>query len=329
MHKIAIIKGDGIGPEVMDSALQVLDSVNFKADFVEAEAGYECFKKHGTPLPKKTIDAVKNSDSCLFGAVTTPPEIKNYKSAIVSLRQELDLFANLRPAKSYPGTDFVKEMDLFIVRENTEGMYVGIEKEFEDRVEATRIVSKKGSERILRFGFDLAKKLGEKKITIVTKANILRKSDGLFRKIAFDLGKELGLNVEEFFVDAMAMNLIKNPEKFKVIVTTNLFGDILSDEAVELAGSIGLAASGNIGLNNSVFEPVHGSAPDIAGKEIANPIACILAAKMMLEHLNEKEKAMQINNAVQTFLKNGKNLPKDLQGNATTKQVTEELIGLL
>ncbi|MDO8627727.1 MAG: isocitrate/isopropylmalate family dehydrogenase, partial [Candidatus Diapherotrites archaeon] len=216
------------------------------------------------------------------------------------------------------------------VRENTEGMYSGIEKEFPDHVEAIRVISRKGCERILEFGFSLAKDLGEKKVTIVHKANILRKSCGLFRDIAFEVQKKFpGIEIEEVLVDAMAMRLVKHPENFKVIVTTNLFGDILSDEAVQLAGGLGLAPSANIGKTNAVFEPIHGSAPKYAGKGIANPIACILAGKMMLEYLGGKKLAEKISNAVHKTLQEGKFLPQDLNGKSSTKEVTNAIISNL
>ena len=328
--KITVIKGDGIGPEVVDSALSVLNAVSFKADFIEAEAGLAAWKKYGTPLPEKTVQSVLESDSCLFGSVTTPFGIKNYSSPIVALRKKLDLYANLRPIKSFEGVDSVKKINLFIVRENTEGLYSGIEEEFEDRVHAIRVVSRKASERIVLFAFALARKRNLNRVTVVHKANILRKSDGLFRDTALEVHKSFpDIIMDEMIVDAMAMDLIRQPEKYEVIVTTNLFGDILSDEAGQIAGSFALSPSGNIGDKNSVFEPVHGSAPDIAGKDKANPVAAILAAKMLLEHLNENEKALKIENAVEAYLRNGKKLTADLKGTATTKQATEEIISLL
>lgn len=326
-YKICVIKGDGIGPDVIDSALEVLNAVGFEAEYTEAEAGFACYKKHGTNLPKETLEKVKESDATLFGAITTPTDNPKIKSAIVQMRQELDLYANLRPAKSYEGTPFVKEMDMFIVRENTEGMYSGIEERNGDRATATRVVTKEASAKIVRYGFNLAKELGEKKLTIVHKSNIMKLTCGLFKETAEEVAKEFsGIELEEVLVDAMAMRLVKHPENFRVIVTTNLFGDILSDEATQIAGGLGLAASGNIGEENAIFEPVHGSAPKYAGKNIANPLACVLSAKMMLEWLGEKEKAKKIQNTIEELLREQKVLSKDLGGTASTTEVTKELV---
>lgn len=320
--KIAIIKGDGIGPEVVDAAVMVLEALVPDIEFIEGEAGYECYKNKGTPVPKETIDLCREADSVLFGAVTTPPAIPGYKSAIITLRKELDLYANLRPVTSFPISQSRKNVNLTIVRENTEGLYSGIEKNSGDVATAQRVITKKASERIATFAFRLAKK----HVTIVHKANVLRETCGLFRKVAFDVASRYPhIKTDEILVDAMAMRLIKDPENFEVIVTTNLFGDILSDEAAMLVGGLGVAPSGNIGDSHSLFEPVHGSAPDIAGKGIANPLAAILSARMMLAHLGEKKKAERLKSAIESvLLKNI--LPRDLGGTAKTEDMTRAII---
>lgn len=331
-YKIAVIGGDGIGPEVTSAALDVLTALGLNAEYITAKAGLECWKKDKTTISKETIETVRMSDACLFGANTTPVGDPNCKSAIVTLRKELDLYVCLRPLKTFEGipSPINKKFNLNIVRENTEGLYSGFEGRHQGAAYTMRIITEQGSKRIIEYAFKLARKQGEKKITVVHKANIMKQSCGLFRETAFLIQKSFPeIEIEEFFVDNMAMQLIKNPENFKVIVTTNMFGDILSDEAAQLAGGIGLAASGNIGEENAIFEPVHGSAPDIAGKDIANPIAAILSSKMMLDYLGEEKLAAKIDSAVSHFLKAGKNLPCDLGGRANTKEVTKEIISRL
>lgn len=327
LNKITVIKGDGIGPEVIESSLKVLDAVGFKADYTEADAGYECYTRCGTSIPEKTIEMVASSDATIFGAVTSPPNIPGFKSAIVTLRQRLDLFANLRPVKSWPGNK--NNIDLYVVRENTEGMYSGVEGRHGDSAYSLRIITKKGSERIIRFAFDLAKSKNIKKVTLVHKANVLRETCGLFRQVGLDMSSSYpDIEMEEVIVDAMAMRLVKEPEKFKIIVTTNLFGDILADEAIQIAGGLGLAPSANIG-KKALFEPVHGSAPKYTGKNVVNPIATIMAAKMMLDWLGETKKAVNIENAVYDTLSAGKVKTKDLGGSNTTTEMTEEIISLV
>jgi isopropylmalate/isohomocitrate dehydrogenase-like protein len=320
--KIAIIKGDGIGPEVIGAAVEVLEALVPGIELIEGEAGYECYKRNGTPVPRETVDLCRETDSVLFGAVTTPPGIAGYRSAIITLRKELDLYANLRPVTSYPIPQSRRNISLAIVRENTEGFYSGIEKASGDMATAQRIITRKASERIADFAFRLAKR----HVTIVHKANVLRETCGLFRKAALDVASRYPqINTDEVLVDAMAMRLIKDPENFEVIVTTNLFGDILSDEASMLVGGLGLAPSGNIGDKHSVFEPVHGSAPDIAGKGVANPLAAILSTGMMLDHLGERKNAEKLKNAVEKImLKNI--LPRDLGGTAKTRDVMKAII---
>jgi len=329
MHKIAVIPGDGIGKTVVPEAVRVLESTGLKFDFRYMEVGYEVFRKIGTSVPEDVLSKIEETQACLFGATTTPIGVADYRSAIVTLRKMLDLYANVRPAKSYPVRSSVKDVDLVIVRENTEGLYSGIEFELEDSAFALRMITRRASERIARFAFNLAMKR-RKKVTIVTKANVLRKTCGLFRKVSLLVAKDYTeVEVDELFVDVAAMNLVLKPQVFDVILTSNLFGDILSDEAAGLVGGLGIAPSANIGDNYALFEPVHGSAPDIAGKGIANPMATILSAKMMLDYLGESRWAQQVEKAVITVLKEGKHLTPDLGGDSTTHEVTEAIIGAL
>ncbi len=329
MYKIAVIPGDGIGKTVVPEAVRVLERTGLKFDFQYMEVGYEVFKKVGTSVPEDVLSEIKETQACLFGATTTPVDVADYRSAVVTLRKALDLFANVRPAKSYPIRSSVKDVDLVIVRENTEGLYSGIEFELEDSAFTLRMITRKASERIAKFAFNLATKR-RKKVTVVTKANVMRKSCGLFRQVSLLVAKDYPqVEVNELFVDVVAMNLVLKPQVFDVILTSNLFGDILSDEAAGLVGGLGLAPSANIGNDYALFEPVHGSAPDIAGKGIANPMAAILSAKMMLNYLGETKWAERIENAVVTVLREGKCLTPDLGGTSTSHEVTEAIIDAL
>ncbi|MEI7555358.1 isocitrate/isopropylmalate dehydrogenase family protein [Candidatus Chlorohelix sp.] len=333
-HNILILKGDGIGPEVVDVAVDILKHMGLDLNFSEAKAGYACYQEVGDPIPQTTIAAARAADATLFGAVTTPPDIPNYRSAVVTLRRELDLYANLRPVHSLglTGGHYREGLDFYVVRENTEGLYIGQEEDFGDYAIAKRLVTKKGSERIVRYAYELARRTGKRKVTVVHKANILRLTDGLFRRTALAVAKEYaeqyGIEVQELLVDTMAMRLIKDPQNFEVIVTTNLFGDILSDEAAELVGGLGVAASGNIGEHGAIFEPVHGSAPDIAGKGIANPFATLLATVMMLQHIGENAAAEHLQAAVAATIRQG-TLTPDLGGTANTARVKEQIISNL
>ena len=275
------------------------------------------------------LAGIRKTQACLFGATTTPVGVPGYKSAIITLRTALGLYANVRPAKSYPVPKSMKDVDLVIVRENTEGMYSGWEFELPDSAYTVRVITRKATERITRFAFELAMKR-RKKVTIVTKANVLRLSDGLFLEVARKVAEDYpDVEVEEAFVDVTAMRLILKPNIFDVIVTSNLFGDILSDESAGLVGGLGLAPSANIGADYALFEPVHGSAPRLAGKGIANPMAAILASKMMLEYLGENRWAERIENAIVTVLNEGKVLTPDLGGSSSTTQVTDAIIDAL
>lgn len=323
MFKIAVIPGDGIGKEVMEATINVLDALNLDFKYTYGDAGDECLEKTGTALPKETLDLIKNSDACLFGAAG-----ETAADVIVKIRQEMKMFANLRPVKSYPNTNSLfKDVDFMIVRENTEGMYIADEeKETEEGAIARRIITRKAEERIIRYAFEYAKANNRKKVTAVHKANVLKKTDGLFKKIFYEVAEEYpDIESEDFYVDATAMYLITNPQSFEVIVTTNLFGDILSDEGAGLVGSLGLIPSANIGEEGALFEPVHGSAPDIAGENKANPTAMLLSAVMMLRHLNLTDEADKLDAAILKVLEEGKHLTGDLGGSSTTTEMAKAI----
>ncbi len=328
-YKLAVIPGPGIGAEVVPEAVRLLESTDLTFDCRYMEIGYEVFKKTGTPVPDEVLTEIRKTQACLFGATTTPVGVPGYKSAIITLRRALGLYANVRPAKSYPIQKSMKDVDLVIVRENTEGLYSGMEFELPDSAYTLRVITRKATERIARYAFDLAMKR-RKKVTVVTKANVLRKSDGLFLEVSRKVAEDYpDVEMEEAFVDVTAMRLVLKPNIFDVIVTSNLFGDILSDEAAGLVGGLGLAPSANIGADYALFEPVHGSAPRLAGKGIANPMAAILASKMMLDYLGENRWAERVENAVVSVLEEGKVLTPDLGGSSSTKQVTDAIIDAL
>lgn len=324
MYDITIIPGDGIGPEVMEATLQILDALDIEFNYTKAHAGDKCFKLTGTTIPEETITEARKADAILFGAVTTVP---GQKSAIITLRKAMDLYANIRPVKSYSGVrSLYQDLDLVIIRENTEGLYSGIEEETEEGATALRIITTKSSERICKFAFDYAKRTGRNKVTAVHKSNVLKLSDGLFKDIFYDLAEQYpNIEADDKYVDAMAMFLITKPQQFDCIVTTNLFGDILSDEGAGLVGGLGLTPSANIGKNNGLFEPVHGSGPDIAGKGISNPSAMILSAVMMLKYLKEDQEAIRLENALADVLREGKKMTPDLGGSSKTEDMTKEI----
>jgi len=328
-YKLAVIPGPGIGGEVVPEAVRLLESTDLNFDCRYFEIGFEVWQKTGTPVPDDVLAGVRETQACLFGATTTPVGVPGYKSAIIMLRRALGLYANVRPAKSYPTQKGMKDVDLVIVRENTEGMYRGWEFKLPDSAYTIRVISRTATERITRFAFELAMKR-RKKVTVVTKANVLRVSDGLFLEVARKVAEDYpDVEVEEAFVDVTAMRLILKPTIFDVIVTSNLFGDILSDESAGLVGGLGLAPSANIGTDYALFEPVHGSAPRLAGKNIANPMAAIMASKMMLDYLGENSWAERIENAIVSVLKEGKVLTPDLGGSSSTEQVTDAIIDAL
>jgi len=333
MYKITVIPGDGIGPEVMEAALHVLEALPIEFEFQESRAGNACFHETGTTIPDETIKAAKNSDATLFGAVTTVP---GQKSAIITLRKEMGLYANLRPVKSYPGVNSIySDLDFLIVRENSEGLYSGIENETEEGATALRVITRKASERISEVAFNQALKLGKTKVTAVHKANVLKKTDGVFRQAFWEVAQKYtemdasDMDADELYVDAAAMFMVQDPHRFQVMVTTNLFGDILSDEGAGLVGGLGMAPSANIGDNNGLFEPVHGSAPDIAGSGVANPAAMILSAILMLQFLEEHQEAFKLEQALLKVLKQGKYLTVDLGGTATTMEMAHAVREIL
>ncbi|MHB8546084.1 MAG: isocitrate/isopropylmalate dehydrogenase family protein [Nitrosotalea sp.] len=334
MYKIALITGDGIGPELSESVIDVLDMVNdnlgVKVEVTKLQAGDAALKKTGKALPDETVEQIKKSDVCLKAPVG-----ESAADVIVVLRRLLDLYANIRPAKSYPNMPALKEnIDMVIVRENTEDLYTGMEFEVGETIIALRSISKRASERIARYAFATAEQRnGKRKVTCVHKSNVMRKTDGLFANTCEQVAKSHPkITFEHMYVDACAMNLIRQPESFDVIVTTNLFGDILSDEASQVVGGLGMAPAANIGDRFALFEPVHGAAFDIAGKQIANPSSFILSAKMMFEWLGIKNNdkscqdvAKKIEDAVYGIVKDGIKT-RDIGGNKSTKEFTQNVI---
>jgi len=322
MYKISVIPGDGIGKEVMEATLHVLEAIDVEFDYAFADAGDEHMEKTGVALPQETVDIVKASQACLFGAAG-----ETAADVIVKMRQELDLYVNLRPVKSYPGTNCIFDnLDFVIVRENTEGLYIGLEEETNEGATATRVVTRKASERICKYAFEYAKKTGRGKVTAVHKANVLKKTDGVFKDSFYQVAKQYPeMALDDRYVDATAMFFITKPEMFDVIVTTNLFGDILSDEGAGLVGGLGLIPSANIGENQGLFEPVHGSAPRHAGKGTANPSAMILSAVLMLDYLEETDAARKLEYALVKVLEEGKVVTPDLGGNASTMDMAAEV----
>jgi isocitrate dehydrogenase (NAD+) len=324
-REATLIAGDGVGPEITQATIEVLGALGMTFDWDEQYGGMAAVEKAGTPLPNATLDSIRRTRLCLKGPLTTPVG-GGYRSVNVALRQEFDLYANVRPTKTIvPGGRF-QNVDLVIVRENTEGLYVGLDYTFKiagDRralAQAMSIVTREGSERVARFAFEYAKAHGRKKVTIVHKANILKATSGLFLESAQRIAKQYEGVVasDDKIVDNTAMQLVIKPEQFDVIVTTNLFGDILSDEAAGLVGGLGLAPGANIGTHAAIFEAVHGSAPDIAGQGIANPSAQMLAAAMMLDHVGELEAGTRLRRAIETAIVKDNVRTRDLGGSATT-----------
>lgn len=330
--RICIIPGDGVGREVIPAAVRVLDALHIGLEFVHADAGFEHFEKTGSAIPDATLDIVRACDATIFGATSSPmTRVQGYHSPILALRKTLDLYANLRPVQSLPGAFSRMNLDMLIVRENTEGLYSGRERaENDDTMISERVITRAASERIARIAFEYAYKR-RKRVTIVHKANVLKLTDGLFREACLGVAREFPhVRADEMLVDAMAMRLVTNPQDYDVIVTTNLFGDILSDEASALIGGLGVAPSGNIGTSNAVFEPVHGSAPDIAGKGIANPIGAILSSAMMLDYLKQHDAAVRVRNAVHRVLEYGtltRDLVSDLgHAGVSTEEMTRAIL---
>ncbi len=361
-HKIAVLPGDGVGKEVIEAAMIVLDEIALDAEYIYGDIGWEFWRREGNPLPERTIELMKSTDCALFGAITSKPKEEaqkelapelqgkglQYYSPIVRLRQLFDLYANVRPAKAYPGNplNYRDNINITVFRENTEGLYSGVEyypvpeevdnafkthpryQKFlgEDKAISLRIISRKGAERIIRAAFEYAKQNGLRNVTVVEKPNVLRETSGLFVRVARKIHEEYPeIEMWETNIDAQAMWLVKNPEKYDVLVTSNLFGDIMSDLASQLVGGLGFAAAGNIGDDYAVFEPVHGSAPKYAGQYKVNPIATIRAVRMMLDYLGEKEKAERLERAIEEVVKEGKVRTYDMGGDASTLDVAKEI----
>jgi len=325
---ICLMPGDGIGPEMIGHAERVLRALPLEITCAYADIGFGAYETLGTPLPPATLEKIRTSSASLFCAVTTPPNIPDYFSPVVRMRQELQLFSNLRPIKSIPHPSSRQNIDILIFRENTEGLYAGAER-VEDggnRAVTERVITRLGAERILRRAFETARDQGRSTVHVIHKANVLRETDGLFRAVALEIASEFpAVEMREMLVDTCAMELIRAPEQFEVIVTTNLFGDILSDEASMLVGGLGVAASGNIGLECAVFEPVHGSAPSLVGTGKANPIATLNAVVMMLEYLKEDKNAQILRQAIFEIIKEKKATP-DLDGDLSTQEVVDDIL---
>ncbi|EMR73758.1 isocitrate/isopropylmalate dehydrogenase [Thermoplasmatales archaeon SCGC AB-539-N05] len=364
-YHIAWLPGDGVGKDVMDAAKIVLDTLALDAEYVHGDIGWEFWKKEGNPLPDRTIKLLKETDCCLFGAITSKPnedaqkelvpELRNkgivYSSAIVRLRQMFNLHTNLRPCKAFPGNplNYRDDIDLVVFRENTEGLYAGVEfqpvpdevfkalmthkkmKRFEniplgDMAISTRIFTRKACQNIARQAFEYAKEHNRKSVTLVEKPNVIRETSGMMVQEARKIAKgHPSVELWETNVDAMCMWLVKNPQKYDVLLSSNMFGDIISDLSAQLVGGLGFAASGNIGDNYALFEPTHGSAPKYAGMYKVNPMAMLLSVKLMLDWLGEKKHASDLDTAIAQVIKEGLVKTYDLGGNNTTLEVAEEV----
>ncbi|WP_028306938.1 isocitrate/isopropylmalate dehydrogenase family protein [Desulfitibacter alkalitolerans] len=331
MQKVTIIPGDGIGPEVMEATLRILAAAGSPLEWEKVEAGEKVIEREGTPLPAAVLDSIKRNKVALKGPITTPVG-KGFKSVNVTLRKELNLYANLRPVKNLPNvrTRF-ENVDLVVVRENTEDLYVGIERQVEEgRAEAIKIISADASKRIAHFAFEYAKMYNRRKVTAVHKANILKLTDGLFLECCKEAAQDYPqIKFEEKIVDNMCMQLVQFPESFDILVMPNLYGDILSDLAAGLVGGLGLVPGANIGDDAAVFEAVHGSAPDIAGMNKANPIALLLSACMMLDYLKYQDISQRIRTAVDQVLLEGQFITCDLGGSSSTNEITEAIMAKL
>ncbi|MDT3682873.1 MAG: isocitrate/isopropylmalate dehydrogenase family protein [Truepera sp.] len=329
MYSICLIPGDGIGQEVIPAARRLLEATGLPLEFSVAEAGWETFQARGTSVPPATLETVRAADATLAGAFTSPSKrVEGHQGAIRYMRRTLDLFSNLRPARSRPVPGAVRGIDMLMVRENTEGLYVEKERRYGDVAIADAVVTRRASERIARVALDQAMRR-RKNLAVVHKANVLPLTSGLFLDTVMEVAKEYPeVDTYDIIVDAAAMKLVRAPTTFDVLVSTNLFGDILSDLMAGLTGGLGIAPSANVGEKYAIFEPVHGSAPDIAGRGIANPTATFLTAAMLLDHLGEQAAARRVNAAVDAVLKGGELTP-DLGGAATTASFTDAVIAAL
>ena len=330
-HNVTLIPGDGIGPEVAMAAKRVVDASGAEINWHVVDAGESQMEKYGTPLPQHVLDSVRADGIALKGPITTPIGV-GFRSVNVALRKEFDLYANVRPARTFKGVESRYEnVDLVVVRENTEDLYAGIEHKIGDvAAESIKLITRAGSERIARFAFDYAVKNGRKKVTCVHKANIMKRSDGLFLDVCRGVAAEYPqIEFEDKIVDALCMQLVQHPETFDVLVLPNLYGDIVSDLCAGLVGGLGLTPSANIGVSGAIFEPIHGSAPDIAGQHKINPTAAILSASLMLAHLGEAKAAADIERAVTKVISEGKTLTQDMGGTASTEELADAVIAAL
>lgn len=328
MQTVTLIPGDGIGPEITDSVIKIFEAAKAEIIWDIQQAGTDVIESEGTPLPERVINSIKKNKVALKAPVTTPIGT-GFRSVNVALRKNLDLYANLRPCKNIEGikTRF-ENVDIVIVRENTEDLYAGIERQIDnDTAESIKIITRKASLRIAEFAFQYAKKNNRKTVTAVSKANICKLTDGLFLNCTREMAQKYpDIEYKEILVDNLCMQLVQNPEKFDVLVLPNLYGDIVSDLCAGLTGGLGIAQGANIGLNAAVFEPVHGSAPDIKGKNIANPTALLLSGIEMLKYINQTETAKKIENALYKTIKEGNCLTPDLGGNCSTQEYTHAII---
>ena len=328
MKTVTLIPGDGIGPEISDAVKKIFDAANVEIEWDIQSAGADVAEIEGTPLPQRVIDSVRKNKVALKAPVTTPIG-KGFRSVNVALRKELDLYANLRPCKNIKGIDTPFEnVDIVVVRENTEDLYAGLERKInDDCAESIKTITRKASTRIAKFAFEYAIQNKRKTVHAVTKANICKLSDGLFLDCCRDVAKEYPqIEYKEILVDNLCMQLVQNPQKFDVLVLPNLYGDIVSDLTAGLIGGLGVAQGANIGVDCAVFEPVHGSAPDIKGQNKANPTALLICAINMLKYINENEKAQKIETALYKVIEEGKIRTADLGGNSTTDEYTKEII---
>ncbi|HEX7980516.1 MAG TPA: isocitrate/isopropylmalate family dehydrogenase [Gemmatimonadaceae bacterium] len=332
---VTLISGDGIGPSISSATVRLLEAAGADISWDAQYAGMAGVARYGDPIPDETLDSIKRTRVALKGPLETPVG-EGFRSINVALRKTFELYANVRPAHTIAKGGRYDNVDIVLIRENTEGLYMGNEHYIKigsdprAAAESIALVTRAGSERIVKYAFDYAEKHGRKKVTLVHKANILKNTSGLFLDVGRMVARQYSnIEFQEVIVDAMAMNLVLHPERYDVIVTTNLFGDILSDLISGLVGGLGLAPGANIGLGGAIFEAVHGTAPDIAGKGIANPSALMLAACMMLDYLNDEPRAQRVRKAIEETIREGKTVTRDLGGTATTDQFTDAIIARL
>lgn len=327
---ITVIPGDGIGPEITSATLRILEALDCDLDYDEHLAGMSALDIGKELVPTETLESIRRNKVALKGPLTTPVG-KGFTSINVQLRKEFDLYANVRPAITRPGVKSrYKNIDIITIRENTEGMYHGERQTLSpdgSRAESVSVITREGAERILRFAYALAARRGREKVTVVHKANILKATSGLFLDVAREVSKNYpNIETVEMIVDNTCMQLVMNPHQFDLIVTTNLFGDIISDLCAGLIGGLGMAPGANIGDDAALFEAVHGSAPDIAGKKIANPSALMLASALMLDHLDQRDKSKRLRQAIRQTIADGDRLTADLGGSASTQEYTASVI---